>query len=260
MTAPASRPPRWLQAIRSALFNLLMYVVSAIDCIVLLPLLLGPMRWAQAAGVIWSTMVLFVLRLTCGLGHRVVGRENLPAGPCIVAPKHQSTWETLALYALVERRVAVLKRELTWIPLFGWYLLRAGCIAIDRKAGPKALREMLKQARHLADTHAARIVIFPEGTRTPVGASAPYHPGIAALYSHLNLPVVPVALNSGVFWGRRRFIKWPGTITVEFLEPIPPGLKREVFMAILRQRLEDATARLVAEAQKRPDHPQDSLG
>lgn len=248
MTLKTNPPPRWLQAARSALFNLAMYVASAAICIVLLPLLLGPMSWGQRAGVIWSSAILFLLKIICGLDHRVLGREHLPPGACIVAPKHQSTWETMAIYTLVERRVAVLKRELTWIPLFGWYLLRAGSISIDRKAGPKALRGMLKQARDRADVHAARIVIFPEGTRTAVGVSAPYHPGIAALYSHLNLPVVPVALNSGLFWGRRTFIKWPGTITVEFLEPIPPGLKRDVFMAQLRERLETATARLVAEA------------
>jgi len=244
----AHRPPRWLQAIRSALFNLAMYVASAITCVAFLPLLLGPMRWAQLAGVLWSRIILFLLRLTCGLDHRVVGTQHLPPGPCIVAPKHHSTWETMAIYALVERRVVVLKRELVWIPLFGWYLLRAGSIAIDRQAGPKALRAMLRQADDRAKRHAARIVIFPEGTRTAVGASAPYHPGIAALYSHLNLPVVPVALNSGVFWGRRTFIKWPGTITVEFLEPIPPGMKRDAFMTLLRERLETATARLVEDA------------
>jgi 1-acyl-sn-glycerol-3-phosphate acyltransferase len=249
MTAIAHRPPRWLQAIRSALFNVSMYVASAICCTAFIPLLLGPMRWAQLAGVMWSRTILFLLRLTCGLKHRVVGEQHLPAGACIVAPKHHSTWETMAVYALIDRRVTVLKRELIWIPLFGWYLLRAGSIAIDRKAGPSALRAMLKRARHFADRQ-ARIVIFPEGTRTPVGASAPYHPGIAALYGHLNLPVVPVALNSGVFWGRRTFIKWPGTITVEFLEPIPPGLKRDAFMALLRERLEGATARLVESAKR----------
>ncbi|MGE0153407.1 MAG: lysophospholipid acyltransferase family protein [Reyranellaceae bacterium] len=246
-TAPR-RPPLWLQALRSALFNAAMYLATAIICIAFLPLLLGPMRWAQLAGVLWSKTILFLLKLTCGLDHRVVGRERLPPGACIVAPKHHSTWETMAVYALIERRVTVLKRELVWIPLFGWYLLRSGSIAIDRKAGPKALRAMLRQARAMADRHAARIVIFPEGTRTAVGASAPYQPGIAALYGHLNLPVVPVALNSGVFWGRRTFVKWPGTITVEFLDPIPPGLKREQFMDLLRQRLETATARLVEQA------------
>lgn len=248
MTANPNRPPRWVQAVRSAAFNVSMYLATAICCIVFLPLMLVSMRGAQLAGVLWSKTILFLLKATCGLDYRVVGRDRLPPGPCIVAPKHHSTWETMALYALIERRVAVLKRELTWIPLFGWYLLRAGCISIDRKAGPKALREMLRQARARAEQDAARIVIFPEGTRTPVGASAPYHPGIAALYGHLDLPVVPVALNSGVFWGRRTFVKWPGTITVEFLEPIPPGLKREAFMGLLRERLETATARLVNEA------------
>ena len=254
MTGANRRLPVWLQGIRSAIFNVAMYVASAAICLVLIPLLFGPVRWGQLAGVIWSSAILLLLRLICGLDYRVLGKEHLPPGPCIVAPKHQSTWETLAIYTLVERRITVLKRELTWIPLYGWYLLRAGSIAIDRKAGPKALRAMLREAKEKAERHAARIVIFPEGTRTQVGASTPYHPGIAALYGHLNLPVVPVALNSGVFWGRRTFIKWPGTITVEFLEPIPPGMRREAFMTLLRERLETATGRLVAEARRDLGH------
>ena len=249
MSAPRQRPPRLVQGLRSAAFNLGMYALSAVICIALLPLLAGPRRWGPVAGRIWSRPHLCPPGLTCGLDHRVLGLDRLPPGPCIVAPKHQSTWETMALYALIERRVVVLKRELTWIPLFGWFLRRAGSIAVDRKAGPKALRAMLREADDRVSDQAARIVIFPEGTRTPVGASAPYHPGIAALYGHLDLPVVPVALNSGLFWSRRTFIKWPGTITVEFLEPIPPGLRREAFMATLRERLETETARLVAAAE-----------
>jgi 1-acyl-sn-glycerol-3-phosphate acyltransferase len=242
------RPPKALQGVRSALFNFGMYGITAIMAIVGLPVLALPGRASVAYSRLWAGTVLGWLALTCGLRHRVRGQHNLPAEPVIVACKHQSTWETLSLDVLVERPSFVIKRELLWIPVFGWYLARAGSIAVDRRAKASALRRMLKQAR--AVIAAGRpIVIFPEGTRARLGAGLPYQPGIAAVYSQLNLPVVPVALNSGVFWGRRTFIKWPGVITVEFLPAIAPGLKREEFMQTLRQRIDAATDRLVAEAQ-----------
>jgi 1-acyl-sn-glycerol-3-phosphate acyltransferase len=243
-----SRPPKAVQGVRSALFNFGMYISTAVLAIVGLPLLLLPARFSVAFSRLWASVELGLLRLTCGLRHRVRGQENLPAGAVIVACKHQSTWETLSLAVLVDRPSFVIKRELLWIPVFGWYLARAGSIAVDRRARASALRRMLKQAHAIADD-GRPIVIFPEGTRAKLGASLPYQPGIAAVYTQLKLPVVPVALNSGVFWGRRTFIKWPGTITVEFLPPIPPGLKRDEFMQTLRQRIDTATDRLVAEAQ-----------
>jgi len=241
------RPPKALQGIRSALFNFGMYGTTALLAIVGLPLLLLPGSVSVAYARLWTALELRLLALTCGLRHRVRGQENLPSGPVIVACKHQSTWETLSLAVLVERPAFVIKRELQWIPVFGWYLARAGSIAVDRRAKASALRRMLKQARAIV-ADGRPIVIFPEGTRAKLGASLPYQPGIAAVYSQLNLPVVPVALNSGVFWGRRTFIKWPGIITMEFLPPIAPGLKREEFMQTLRQRIDSATDRLVAEA------------
>src|SRR5919106_796192 len=128
-------------------------------------------------------------------------------------------------------------------------LPRAGNIAVERGDGPKALRSLLRQAK-AAVAGGRSILIYPEGTRTPVGASLPYHAGTAALYRQLGVPVVPVALNSGVFWGRRKFIKWPGMIEVEILPPIPPGLDRETFMATLRERIEGTTQRLVADAKR----------
>jgi 1-acyl-sn-glycerol-3-phosphate acyltransferase len=242
-----SRPPTALQAIRSATFNVGMYLATAIMAIVGLPILLLPGRWSVAYSRLWAQVVLGLLAASCGLRHQVRGQENLPAGPVIVACKHQSTWETLSLAVLVDGAAFVIKRELLWIPVFGWYLARAGSIAVDRSGKALALRRMLKDARAIAAA-GRPIVIFPEGTRAKLGASLPYQPGIAAVYSQLNLPVVPVALNSGVFWGRRTFIKWPGTITVEFLPAIPPGLKRQDFMQTLRQRIDAATDRLVAEA------------
>ncbi|MEO8559720.1 MAG: lysophospholipid acyltransferase family protein [Rhodospirillales bacterium] len=242
------RPPKVLQGIRSALFNFGMYGATAILAIVGLPLLVLPARFTVAFSRLWAQVVLALLALTCGLRHQVRGQENLPDGPLIVACKHQSTWETLSLAVLVKQPAFVIKRDLMCIPIFGWYLARARSIAVDRRGRASALRRMLKSARAIVD-QGRPIVIFPEGTRAKLGASLPYQPGIAAVYSQLNLPVVPVALNSGVFWGRRTFVKWPGTITVEFLPAIPPGLKRDEFMQTLRQRIDSATDRLVAEAQ-----------
>lgn len=242
-----TRPPKALQGIRSALFNFGMYGLTAVIAIAGLPLLALPRRLTVAFSRLWAQAVLALLALTCGLRHRVRGLDNLPGGAVIIACKHQSTWETLSLAVLVDRPAFVIKRELLWIPIFGWYLARAGSIAVDRRGRALALRRMLKRARDVAKS-GRPIVIFPEGTRAKLGASLPYQPGIAAVYSQLNLPVVPVALNSGLFWGRRIFIKWPGVITLEFLPAIPPGLKREQFMQTLRQRIDSATDRLVAEA------------
>jgi 1-acyl-sn-glycerol-3-phosphate acyltransferase len=179
-----------------------------------------------------------------GLDHRVVGRERVPKEPVIFAVKHQSSWETLALALLLDRPIYVLKRELIWIPIFGLYLLRSGALAVDRSAGAKALRQLIRAAEQAAKS-GRPFLIFPEGTRVAPGQHHPYQPGIAALYDKLNRPVVPVALNSGLFWGRRSFLKKPGRITVEFLEPIPAGLDRRRFMKDLENRLEGASQRLL---------------
>jgi 1-acyl-sn-glycerol-3-phosphate acyltransferase len=244
-----TRPPKALQGVRSAFFNAGMYALTAVMAVVGLPILALPGRVSVAYSRLWARLVLGWLALTCGLRHRVRGHANLPAGPVIIAAKHQSTWETLSLDMLVDHPAFIIKRELLWIPIFGWYLSRAGSIAVDRRGRALALRRLLVQAR--ATVEGGRpIVIFPEGTRAKLGASLPYQPGIAAVYSQLGLPVVPVALNSGLFWGRRTFIKWPGVITVEFLPAIPPGLKRAEFMQTLRQRIDSATDRLVAEARQ----------
>ena len=141
----------------------------------------------------------------------------------------------------------MLKRELLWIPCYGWYARKAGMIPIDRGAGATALKAMLRRARAVM-AQGRSILIFPEGTRTAVGTKRAYHPGVAALYTQLELPVVPVALNSGLFWPRRSFLKRPGRIVVEALAPLPPGLERRTFLTELQSRIETATERLVAEA------------
>jgi 1-acyl-sn-glycerol-3-phosphate acyltransferase len=234
----------WL---RSLCFNVGWYAGSVVIAVAGAPVLLLPRGAVIAWARLWVAFVLWWLRVTCRLDHRIVGRANLPAGPAIVACKHQSSWETLSFTLLFDDIAIVLKRELLFIPIVGWAMARAGNIAVSRGEGAMALRGLVRQAKAAA-ARGRSIVIFPEGTRVAPGTRRPYHVGVAALYRQLGLPVVPVALNSGVFWGRRKFVKRPGTITMEVLPPIAPGLDRDVFMATLRERIETATDRLVDNA------------
>lgn len=230
--------------LRSLCFNVGWYAGSVVIAILGSPILLMPRRAVVAWAVLWIDFILGWLKLTCRLDHRVVGMENLPNGPAIIACKHQSSWETLAFTKLFPDSAIVLKRELLFIPIVGWAMARAGNIAVARGDGAPALRGLLRQAK-AALGEGRSILIFPEGTRVAVGDERPYHFGVAALYRQLGVPVVPVALNSGLFWGRRKFVKRPGRITVQVLAPIAPGLSRNAFMATLKERIEDATARLV---------------
>lgn len=234
--------------IRSALFNVLIWTWTLLALLVILPV--GP--FLDAAGTRayargWERGILFLLRWVVGIRHEVRGLHHLPAEPAIIAAKHQSAWETLTFHTIVEELSVGLKYELTRIPIFGRYLLKSGCIRIDRGAAAKALKSLVEGARR-AMAGGLHVMLFPEGTRRAPGAPPDYKPGIAALYKQLDRPCVPVALNSGMYWGRRSFAKRPGTIVIEFLEPIPAGLARAAFMRTLEDRIETATARLVAEA------------
>lgn len=230
--------------LRSFFFNVGWYLGTTIIAIVGSPILLMPRRFVVAWSLFWIDFCLWWLRVTCRLTHRVRGLENMPTGPVIFACKHQSSWETLAFSRLFPGAATVMKRELVLIPVVGWAMARVGNIAVERGDGSKALRGLIKQAKAtLAEGRS--ILIFPEGTRVAVGDERPYQVGTAALYRQLGVPVVPVALNSGLFWGRRKFIKRPGVIDVEILPAIPPGLGRDIFMTTLRERIEDATDRLV---------------
>lgn len=236
-------------ALRSLAFNLALYLFTAVQAIAGLPVLLLPRRQAYRFGRAWAAAILRLCAATVGLGHELRGREHLPKGPSIIAMKHQSAWDTFAVAVIFDDPAIVLKQELMWIPFYGWYLWKAGMIAIDRKAGAPALRKLVAAAKRAASL-GRPIVIFPEGTRTAPGTHRPYQPGVAALYRQLDLPLVPVAVNSGVFWGRRSFLKKPGRIVVEILPPIPPGGERRQVMQELEQRIEAATSRLVAEARR----------
>jgi 1-acyl-sn-glycerol-3-phosphate acyltransferase len=236
-----------MTALRSILFNLTYLLWSVIMHIVCLPLLLAPEAWVWKAAHLWIGGTLFLLRLICGLGHRELGVENLPKGPAIIAAKHQSAWETLFLSRRLNHPAFILKRELLMIPVFGWFIQKVGMIAVDRAGKAAALKKMVRDANDRF-AQGRQIIIFPEGTRVAPGEHKPYQPGIAALYGQLNVPVVPVALNSGLYWGRKAWMKKPGKILVEYLPPIPPGLDRKAFMAELEKRLEPAAQKLLAGA------------
>jgi 1-acyl-sn-glycerol-3-phosphate acyltransferase len=234
-------------ALRSFLFNLFFFGWTAIYCLIVLPgyPFYSPRRMRQVARA-WQRGLLTGLRVIVGLAHEVRGREHIPPGPVIFACKHQSAWETVACHALLYDVAVALKEELTRIPVFGWYLLRAGSIRIDRGAGSAAIRSLVAGARREVALGLS-VLIFPEGTRRDPGDPADYKPGVAAVYNAVGLPVVPVALNSGLFWRRRGFMKYPGRIIIEFLPPIPPGLARPAFMRELERSIETATTRLLAE-------------
>lgn len=229
--------------LHAVIFNLLYILWTLAIHIICLPLLLGPRSWVLASGRVWIGVALWLLRVIVGLDHRVKGAELRPNEPAIYAVKHQSAWETLFLWLFLGHPAFVLKRELLHIPLFGWYLRKVGMIAVDRGGKASALKKMVREAE--ATLAAGRsMVIFPEGTRTAPGQHKPYQPGIAALYTQLGVPVVPVALNSGLFWGRKAFLKKPGTITLQILPVIPPGLARKEFMMRLESSIEDAATAL----------------
>lgn len=231
--------------IRSAIFNVAFFAWTFVVVVVAIPILAMPERAMIAYARFWSWSVLLLLRLICGLSYRVVGREKVPDGGIIVACKHQSAWDTIAFFGVFRTPVYILKRELLMVPLFGWCLLKSGMIAIDRKGGASTMRKtIVKAAEKLAEGR--QIVIFPQGTRIAPGVKAPYQPGAVGLYTHLNTAVVPAALDSGRFWPRRSFLKKPGTITLEFLEPIPPGLPRAQVHRMIEERIEAASDRLLA--------------
>jgi 1-acyl-sn-glycerol-3-phosphate acyltransferase len=236
---------------RSLIFNALFYVNMVVRMIAALPTIALPRAFMLGVLRRYSRSSLWLLRVVCGVTVEWRGREKLPHGAYIVACKHQSLWETFALFMLLPDPTYVLKRELMWIPLFGWLATKARMIPIDRGARAAALARMAAAARReLGSTR--QIVIFPEGTRRAPGAKPRYLPGVAYLYAETGLPCVPVALNSGLFWPRRTLRRYPGTVLVEVLDPIPPGLDKRAFLERLQSVLEEATARLVRESAIRP--------
>jgi 1-acyl-sn-glycerol-3-phosphate acyltransferase len=234
--------------VRSILFNILFYLNLVVLLFVALVTLLLPRRAVLKMAETWGRVSVWLLRVVCGIRMELRGLENLPKGPLIVAAKHQSTWETFALLKLFDDFTFIVKRELMWIPIFGWCMWKGGMIPVDRGGRSQALTGMIARAK--AEIGRGRqLIIFPEGTRRSPGAEPRYKFGVTHLYSEIGVPCVPVALNSGLFWPRRSFRKLPGTIVAEFLPPIAPGLDKEAFQRRLQHDIETATARLIAEGE-----------
>jgi 1-acyl-sn-glycerol-3-phosphate acyltransferase len=228
----------WL---RSALFLLWFASVTTILSLIFLPVLVLPRGATVWLARVWSRATFWGLKVFTGIGFEIRGHP--PKGAVLVASKHMSMWDTLALYLALDEPAIVLKRELLRIPFYGWFLWKATAIAIDRAAGANALRKMAHAARDVL-AQGRPILVFPEGTRRRPGSAPDYKPGIAGLYALSGVECVPVALNSGVYW--TGFLKRPGIIVLQFLEPIPPGLTRDAFMAQLQARIESATTALLS--------------
>ncbi len=232
---------------RSIFFNVLFYVNMIILLVLGLPCMLAGPRGVMWLARRWGRSSLWLLRNVAGLDVEYRGVEHIPSGGFIIAPKHQSIWETFALLPLFPNFTFIVKRELTWIPFFGWYLIAGRQIAINRSKGASALTEATTQAQAFVQS-GRQVFIFPEGTRRPIGAPPVYKFGVAAIYDATAAPCLPIALNSGLFWPRRSFLRKPGKVLVQILEPILPGLDKQLFLQTLSERLEAATNSLIAES------------
>ena len=237
-----------MRLVRSLAFNALFYLNTLVWLIIALPTFILPYRATVRVAQTWGRVNLVLLRVVAGIEFEVRGREKIPRGAVIVASKHQSAWETFALMTLFDNPAIILKRELQWIPVFGWLTIKARMVPVDRSAGARALTALAERVR-IELAAGRQLIVFPEGTRRPPGAEPRYTRGIVHLYATAGVPCVPLALNSGLFWPRRSLKLRPGTVIVEILDPIAPGLDRDVFFERLRSGIETATNRLIEEAQ-----------
>ena len=228
----------WL---RSVLFNAFFFGFGATYATLILPLMLLPRRWLMPPIRFWAGSVVWGLRVICGVHLRVTGREHLPkAGAALIAAKHQSAFDTIVWLWLLPDTAYIVKRELMRVPVWGWVMWGSGQIAVDRLAGASAMRHLLRKGQAAA-AEGRQLVIFPEGTRVAPGEFRPYQPGIAALAAATGLPVIPVATDSGLRWGRRSFLKRPGVLNIAVLPPLPAGLRRDALLRRLEEVIESAT-------------------
>lgn len=246
--------------LRSLAFNLAFYASLVVQMFFWAPFyFLVPRMKSWFVPKFWARSSLAMQDAITGTRREVTGLENLPEGSFILAPKHQSFWDVLAFFPYLDDPLFILKRELRWIPFFGWYIIKQRLIPVNRGNRSKALREVAEATRAEMARNPRQLIIYPEGTRRPPGADPAYKWGIAELYSQLGVPVVPVAHQAGLFWPRRKFLRHPGTIRARFLEPIPPGLSKEEFMQRLITETEAAADRILAETAKdavRPPMPE----
>ena len=243
-------------AFRSLLFNTIFYLNLILQMLVFgIFTFLGPFWYVWGVGQFWSASSLWLAEQIVGIDLKIEGRENMIDGNCIVAIKHQSFLDTFAFVPSISGGMIVLKRELTWIPLFGWYLLKFRFIAINRGKGRAVMDQIADLAAKRMAVRDRQLIIYPEGTRKPVGAPPDYKYGVVELYARLNVPVVPIAHLAGLYWPRRQFRRFPGTMVARFLEPIQPGLSRAEFRRILCQRIETACDELLVDVARSESPP-----
>lgn len=235
--------------IRSFLFNILFFTLTPLYlAFFYIPMLLLPYTFCMILFKIWSKGVVCLLKYTVGIKFEIRGKEKLDqilkSGPCILALKHQSAFETIVCSLLLDRFVIVLKKDLLFLPLFGQYLMKLKSIALVRSQSSKALKHLLQQSQKRLDDNYS-ILIFPEGTRQEVGKTTQYKGGVALMYNNLKVPVVPIALNAGLYWPKRSWLKKSGTIVFDILDPIHPGLDKRTFLNQLQETIEHHTSLLI---------------
>lgn len=238
--------PTLAQKLRAIVFNIVFYVNLIVFMVVGFVFYFTPRIWSIRALQTWARSSLWWLKVIVGTKVEVRGHDKIPHGPVLLVGKHQSLWDTFAILPLVDDPAMVLKRELTYIPLFGWFALKFQMLAVDRGAAAAALRKLVGDAQEKV-AQGRQIVIFPEGTRVAPGAKPDYKPGAAALYMKLDVPTVAFGLNSGLYWPRRQYIRYPGTIIIQFADPIAKGLDRRAFTKQIQSKIETVTNELVAE-------------
>lgn len=233
-----------IAVVRSLTFIALFYLCSILTVLAMAPLLLAPGGWMLPLVRLWARVTMTLVRVVCGVRVEFRGLEHLPSGAALIAAKHQCMFDTIAPVPLFANPAYVMRDSLLKIPFYGWYAVKSGMIPINRDGRAGALRAMLSVAKTRV-RESRQIVIFPEGTRTAPGTTGEYKPGVAALYRVLGLPCTPMATNSGVHWPAHGFLRRPGLVVYEFLEPLPPGLERDEFMRLLEARLESASRALL---------------
>lgn len=244
-----------MTAIRSFLYNVVFYLSLIVQMIFWTPIFfLLPRKKAWFVPKVWARSSLWLQRVVAGTRSEISGLENLPDGPFILAPKHQSFWDVLAFFPYLNDPLFILKRELMRIPLFGWYVAKMQMVPVNRGERAKALRAVVAAtSKEMARNR--QLIIYPEGTRRAPGDDPAYKWGIAELYQRLNVPVVPVAHAAGLFWPRRKFMRYPGTIHARFLPPIEPGLDRRAFLERLIAETEAACDEMLVQAATGPNPP-----
>lgn len=242
--------------LRSFAFNLVFYLNLIVQMIVWTPFyFLAPRLKAWFVPKFWVRTSLWLHDAMAGTRREITGLENLPEGSYILAPKHQSFWDAIAFLPHIPDALYILKRELTWIPFFGWYIIKMRMIPVDRGSRSKALKAVVAATKAELARNSRQLIIYPEGTRRAPGDEPSYKWGIVELYDQLGLPVVPVAHVAGLWWPRRKFLRYPGTIKARFLPPIPPGLAKEEFMERLVRETEAACDQYLIDAATGPNPP-----